>query len=140
MHFRAFYFSSSPLPRLQLLCGFKISGYSLSLKFPEGEVVMRFQLTDGKVHLGLEVCMSIGNSVNGYSVFSFFISTTRTLVPVPLKDSFFQKPLLYSSVIVHSHYSIRLNLPLNEKEDFSLYCKRQHILVFRVCGPRPLQS
>lgn len=102
--------------RLQLLCGFKNSVYSPKLKFLGGEVVTKLQFTEGKANLRLEVHVSSVNSVNSYSSFFFFSS----LPCPPNEDGFFQKPRLYSSsIIVHSHYSIRLNLPLNENEDFS---------------------
>lgn len=102
------------------------------VKVPWGrEVVTKFQFIEGMNHK-LEVHVSIGNSVNSYS--SLFSSSC----PPQNEDGFFQKPLLYSSsIIVHSHYSIRLNLPLNENEDFS--AGKGNILLFRVCGPRPLQ-
>ena len=69
----------------------------------------KLQFTEEKVNLGLEVHVSIGNSVNSYSSLFFFFFFKSP--PPPNEDVFFQKPLLYSSsIIAHSHYSIRLNL------------------------------
>lgn len=54
--------------------------------------------------------MSSGDSVNSPPTIFFHQN----------EDGFFLKLLLYSSsILVHSHFSIRLNLPLNENEDFS---------------------
>lgn len=49
------------------------------------------------------------------------------------EDDFILKPLLYSSILVHSHYPIGLNLPISENGDVStgeehLFCISKYVI------------
>lgn len=79
-----------------------------------------------------EKFISSGNSVNSYLSNCHLPHPPFLFLFFCLKEDFILKPLLYSSILVHSHYSIRLNLLINENEDVStgeenLFCISRYV-------------
>lgn len=114
--------------RLQLHCGYRI-----------------MYILEGWSFLGEINCdkISINRSKSKFHMRSshpvVIVSTITSQPSPPLfffsqnEDDFILKPLLYSSILVHSHYPIGLNLPISENGDVStgeehLFCISKYVI------------